>query len=88
MRGSPQILAKHKLRKDWPVRDMSGFWFEFQRPAGRTDVTCIAESSEDLELWNSAILEKNPRVIQRFGARDPLASGNLVKRFLRLRFTK
>lgn len=41
-----------------PVRDMSGFWFEFQRPAGRTDVTCIAESSEDLELWNSEILEK------------------------------
>jgi hypothetical protein len=72
-----------------PVRDANGFWFEFQRPEGRTDVTCIAESSEDLDLWNSVILEKKLQGDpETWRARDPLTSGDPTKRFLRLRFSK
>ena len=90
-------LAEYALGQDpfvvdpmmQPVRDADGFWFEFQRPVGRTDVTCTAESSEDLNLWNSVILEKqsegDPEV---WRARDPLSSGDPSKRFLRLRFSK
>jgi len=71
------------------VRDADGFWFVFQRPAGRTDVTCTAESSDDLGLWNPVILEKQSEGDpELWRARDPLTSGDPAKRFLRLRFSR
>ncbi len=71
------------------VRDGEGFWFPFDRPAGRVDVACEAQSSEDMLLWGPALLEKlSEGDPERWRARDPLTSGPPAKRFLRLRFSR
>jgi hypothetical protein len=71
------------------VRDGEGFWFPFDRPAGRVDVACEAQSSEDMLLWGPAMLEKlSEGDPERWRARDPLTSGPPAKRFLRLRFSR
>ena len=68
--------------------DANGLALVFTRPAGLPDVTYGAESSEDLSLWSPLPLELlEPGTTETLRARDPLATGDPFRRFLRLRFT-
>ena len=67
--------------------DGTGLWFTFTRPAGLPDVTYAAESSDGLGTWQPALLEViGTGETETVRARDPLATGDPARRFLRLRF--
>lgn len=72
-----------------PVRDGNGFSLTFTRPKGLTGVIYGAESSDSLVggSWTPLTLEViTDGPVQTIRVRDPLSSGNLSRRFIRLRF--
>ncbi|MCU0748637.1 MAG: S8 family serine peptidase [Akkermansiaceae bacterium] len=72
-----------------PIKDASGLYFLFTRPASIQDITYIAESCDGHGEWTPALLELvSDGEIQTWRARDPLTSGNPSARFLRLRFVR
>ena len=69
--------------------DANGLSITFTRPKGLPDVTYAAESSIDLINWTPVtitLVSDGP--VQTMRATDPVTSGDLSKRFLRLRFTR
>jgi hypothetical protein len=71
------------------AKNPDGLVLTFQRPKGLPDVSYAAESSEDTLHWNPCLLEvvvDGP--VQSMRARDPLASGDPARRFIRLKFTR
>ena len=71
------------------TRDSNGLSVTFTRPANLPDVSYAAESSNDLSTWNPVPLELlTPGAIETLRARDPLATGNPLLRFLRLHFER
>jgi len=66
-----------------------GLTLTFQRPRGLPDVIYAAESSDDLIHWTPRAVEllvDGP--VQTMRAVDPLTTGDVARRFMRLRFTK
>jgi len=71
------------------VFDASGLTLTFTRPNDLPDVTCAAESSDDLILWNPLPVELvADGNVQTMRVCDPLTTGDPARRFLRLRFTR
>ena len=71
------------------TRDANGLSVTFTRPANLPDVSYAAESSADLSTWNPVLLELlTPGAIETLRARDPIATGNPLLRFLRLHFER
>ena len=69
--------------------DQNGLSLTFTRPAGLPDVSYGAESSDDLRTWTPVPLELLvPGAVETLRARDPLDSGNPLRRFLRLQFER
>lgn len=69
--------------------DESGLWFTFTRPSGLPGITYTAESSDDAETWSPVLLEVlETGETETLRARDPAATSDSPRRFLRLRFTK
>jgi len=75
-----------------PVRDGDGFSLTFTRPKGLPGVIYGAESSDSLtaESWTPLTVEVltpvPPGPVETVRVRDPLNSGNLTRRFIRLLF--
>ena len=70
-------------------RDANGLAVTFTRPANLPDVSYAAESSTDLSTWAPVALELlTPGAIETLRARDPLDTGNPLRRFLRLHFER
>lgn len=72
-----------------PVRDGNGFSLTFTRPKGLTGVIYGAESSDTMAVgsWTPLTLEViTDGPVQTIRVRDPLNSGNLSRRFIRLLF--
>lgn len=70
-----------------PVRDANGLTLTFTRPKG-LNVVYGAESSDNLSTWTPLTLEviaDGP--VQTIQVRDPLSTGDLSRRFIRLKFT-
>ena len=91
-------LAEYALGSDpWEftplppaTRDENGLTLIFTRPAGRAGVTYEAESSDGLGAWSPVPLQVIGTTggVETVRARDPLASGDPARRFIRLRFTR
>lgn len=72
-----------------PVRDGNGFTLTFTRPKGLTGVIYGAESSDSMTAgsWTPLTVEVvTDGPVQTIRVRDPLSSGNLDRRFIRLLF--
>lgn len=71
------------------LKDSNGLTLTFTRPANLPDVSYDAEVSDGLGTWTPIPLEiiqtGDPETVR---ARDPLASGDPSKRFIRLKFTR
>ncbi|MEI6676059.1 MAG: MBG domain-containing protein, partial [Verrucomicrobiota bacterium] len=68
-------------------RNSNGLSLVFTRPANLPDVIYSAEASDNLGTWSPVVLEVIAQgAIETVRARDPLLSGNLSRRFLRLCF--
>ncbi|MBX7207506.1 MAG: S8 family serine peptidase [Verrucomicrobiaceae bacterium] len=66
-----------------------GFSLTFTRPKGLPDVTCAAESTTDLITWTPltlTVVTDGP--VQTVRVTDPLTSGDVSRRFVRLKFTR
>lgn len=73
-----------------PVKDANGFTLTFTRPKGLAGVIYGAESSDSMApgSWNPLTVEVvTDGAVQTVRVRDPLSSGNLTRRFIRLLFT-
>jgi cyclophilin family peptidyl-prolyl cis-trans isomerase len=89
-------LAEYALGTDpWvrnaspaPIADANGLTLTFTRPKDLPDVSYSAESTDSLGSWTPINLELvSDGPVQTWRARDPLASGNPNRRFIRLGFT-
>ncbi|MGV3659534.1 MAG: MBG domain-containing protein [Prosthecobacter sp.] len=72
-----------------PVRDGNGFTLTFTRPKGLSGVIYGAESSDSMAAgsWTPLTVELvTDGPVQTVRVRDPLNSGNLARRFIRLLF--
>jgi hypothetical protein len=68
---------------------VGGVSITFTRPKDLPDVTYSAESSTDLISWTPVtIMLVTDGLTQTMRATDPVTSGDLTKRFLRLRFSR
>ncbi|MDZ4402135.1 MBG domain-containing protein [Prosthecobacter sp.] len=71
-----------------PTLDANGLTLTFTRPKALPGVTYAAESSDGLGVWFPVTLVLvNDGAVQTLRASDPLSSGNLSRRFIRLVFT-
>ena len=71
------------------IRDSNGLSVTFTRPANLPDVSYAAVASSDLSTWAPVALELlTPGAIETLRARDSLAAGNPLLRFLRLHFER
>ena len=71
------------------IRDSNGLSVTFTRPANLPDVSYAAEASSDLSTWAPVALKLlTPGAIETLRARDSLAAGNPLLRFLRLHFER
>ncbi len=70
-----------------PTFDANGLTLLFTRPKALPDVTCAAQSTDSLGIWNPVTLEViSDGPVQTIRARDPLTTGNPNRRFMRLIF--
>jgi cyclophilin family peptidyl-prolyl cis-trans isomerase len=89
-------LAEYALGTDpWvrnaspaPIADANGLTLTFTRPKDLPNVSYSAESTDSLGTWTPITLELvSDGPVQTWRARDPLATGNPNRRFIRLGFT-
>ncbi len=89
-------LAEYALGTDpWvrnaspaPIADANGLTLTFTRPKDLPNVSYSAESTDSLGSWTPITLELvSDGPVQTWRARDPLATGNPNRRFIRLGFT-
>jgi cyclophilin family peptidyl-prolyl cis-trans isomerase len=89
-------LAEYALGTDpWvrnaspaPIADANGLTLAFTRPKDLPNVSYSAESTDSLGSWTPITLELvSDGPVQTWRARDPLATGNPNRRFIRLVFT-